>query len=91
MPQGTELKDYGRLRRDGELKIHSHEANAAGVGKNAKSRYLFVFDKVLLVCKSMRGDHYRFVIYEYADSQLMGATKFRRTKIHRSKGQVRLA
>jgi hypothetical protein len=25
MPQGVELKDYGRLRRDGELRIHSHE------------------------------------------------------------------
>jgi hypothetical protein len=32
---------------------------AAGVGKNAKSRYLFVFDKVVLVCKAVRGDHYR--------------------------------
>ena len=64
MPQGTELKDYGRLRRDGELKIHSHETNATGAGKNAKSRYLFVFDKVLLVCKSIRGDHYRYVLHE---------------------------
>jgi hypothetical protein len=32
---------------------------AGGVGKNAKSRYLFVFDKVVLVCKAVRGDHYR--------------------------------
>ena len=60
MPTGIELKDYGRLRRDGELRLQSHETNATGVGKNAKARYLFVFDKVVLICKAARGDHYRY-------------------------------
>ena len=49
------LRDYGRLRKDAELKVQSH----ADQGK-IKTRYVFVFDKVLLMCKSTRGDHYSF-------------------------------
>jgi len=55
MPPGIELKDYGRLRKDSELKIQSHE----GTSKN-KVRYVFVFDKMILICKATRGDHYSF-------------------------------
>jgi len=55
MPPGIELKDYGRLRKDSELKIQSHDAS----GKN-KVRYVFVFDKMILICKATRGDHYSF-------------------------------
>ena len=50
-----ELKDYGRLRKDSELKIQSHD-NAS----KTKIRYVFVFDKMLLICKQTRGDHYSF-------------------------------
>ncbi|XP_013411701.1 proto-oncogene vav isoform X2 [Lingula anatina] len=46
MPEKTSLKDYGRLLKDGELKIKSHEDN------RLKTRYIFLFDKVMLMCKS---------------------------------------
>ena len=50
-----ELKDYGRLRKDSELKIQSHDNTS-----KTKVRYVFVFDKMLLICKSTRGEHYSF-------------------------------
>ena len=50
-----ELKDYGRLRKDSELKIQSHDNPS-----KTKVRYVFVFDKMLLICKQTRGDHYSF-------------------------------
>ncbi|XP_040582225.1 protein vav isoform X3 [Lepeophtheirus salmonis] len=56
MPDGYELKDYGRLRKDGELKVHSHDSHA---GKT-KLRFVFIFDKVMLMCKPARGDHYSY-------------------------------
>lgn len=48
MPTDMELKDYGRLQKDGELRIRSHDDN------RLKSRYVFVFDKVMLMCKTTR-------------------------------------
>jgi hypothetical protein len=42
LPAGIELKDYGRLRKDGEIKIQSHDATNA----KTKLRYIFVFDRV---------------------------------------------
>jgi len=48
MPDGMELKDYGRLQRDGELRIRGHDDN------RLKSRYVFIFDKVMLMCKPTR-------------------------------------
>jgi len=53
MPPGHELCDYGRLRKDSELKIQAHDT------ANKKTRYVFVFDKMLLVCKA-KGDHYSY-------------------------------
>lgn len=43
-----ELKDYGRLQRDGELRIRGHDDH------RLKSRYVFIFDKVMLMCKPTR-------------------------------------
>lgn len=57
MPSDTELKDYGRMRKDGELQVHNHDTPATA--KNPKPRYLFVFDKVLLICKSAKAEHYK--------------------------------
>jgi hypothetical protein len=48
MPDEMELKDYGRLQKDGELRIRGHDDN------RLKSRYVFVFDKVMLMCKTTR-------------------------------------
>lgn len=56
MPKEGELKDYGRLRKDGELKVQSHDTT----GSKYKIRYVLVFDKVLLMCKTTRGDSYSF-------------------------------
>ncbi|XP_059086195.1 protein vav-like isoform X2 [Tigriopus californicus] len=55
MPEGMELKNYGRLVRDGDLKVQNHEAN----GKT-RPRFVFVFDRMILMCKATRGDHYTF-------------------------------
>jgi len=54
MPENTELKDYGRLLKDGELRIRSHEET------RLKNRYIFVFDKVMLMCKSIIGEQYSY-------------------------------
>ncbi|XP_054717331.1 protein vav-like [Uloborus diversus] len=54
MPDDLELKDYGRLLKDGELKIRSHDDN------RLKNRYVFLFEKVMLMCKSTRGEQYSF-------------------------------
>lgn len=54
MPPNTELKDYGRLLKDGEVKMRSFEVN------KLKTRYVFVFDKVMLMCKPIRGDQYSY-------------------------------
>jgi len=54
MPPGHELADYGRLRKDSELKIQSHDT------ANKKVRYVFLFDKMVLICKQARGDHYTY-------------------------------
>ena len=52
---GIELRDYGRLRKDADLKVQSHAEQS-----KVKSRYVFVFDKVMLLCKPARGDNYSY-------------------------------
>ncbi|XP_075227409.1 vav guanine nucleotide exchange factor [Lycorma delicatula] len=54
MPENTELKDYGRLLKDGELRIKAHN------DQKVKVRYIFVFDQVMLMCKALRGDQYSY-------------------------------
>jgi hypothetical protein len=46
MPDDIKLKDYGRLIRDGELRIKDHST------MKVRSRYVFVFDQVVIMCKS---------------------------------------
>ncbi|XP_060561933.1 proto-oncogene vav-like isoform X3 [Ruditapes philippinarum] len=46
MPQNTSLRDYGKLQKDGELKVRSH------VDNKVRQRYIFLFDKVMLMGKS---------------------------------------
>ena len=52
----TSLKDYGRLKRDGELKVQSHDQ---GTGTKHKPRYIFLFDKIILISKSTKDDSYK--------------------------------
>ncbi|XP_046669462.1 protein vav isoform X2 [Homalodisca vitripennis] len=54
MPNNTELKDYGRLLKDGELRIRAHN------DQKVKVRYVFIFDQVMLMCKAQRGDQYSY-------------------------------
>lgn len=56
MPEGMHLIDYGRLVKDGEIKIADHSKN----GNKLKNRYVFIFDKVMLVCKSLRDNKYSY-------------------------------
>ncbi|KAK3088015.1 hypothetical protein FSP39_013478 [Pinctada imbricata] len=53
MPAKTSLKDYGRLQKDGELRVKNHSDNKMRI------RYIFLFDKVMLMCKA-RGETYSF-------------------------------
>jgi len=46
MPADIKLKDYGRLIRDGELRIKDHST------MKIRSRYVFVFDQVMIMCKA---------------------------------------
>lgn len=55
LPAGVELQDYGRLKKDAELKVQSHAEQS-----KIKTRYVFVFDKVMLLCKAARGDNYSY-------------------------------
>ncbi|KAL5012535.1 hypothetical protein ScPMuIL_011086 [Solemya velum] len=63
MPPNTSLCDYGRLQKDGELKVRSH------IDARIRSRYIFLFDKVMLMCKS-RGE-----TYSYKDAIVLGEYK----------------
>ncbi|XP_016911016.1 protein vav [Apis cerana] len=52
VPEDTQLKDFGRLLRDGELKVKAHG------DQRLKARYVFVFEQVVLICKAGRGEQY---------------------------------
>lgn len=42
------LENCGRLIKDGELKIKAHE------DQKVRSRYVFIFDKVMILCKQLK-------------------------------------
>ncbi|CAH1785616.1 unnamed protein product, partial [Owenia fusiformis] len=52
LPVNTSLKDYGRLLKDGELRVKSHEDTRT----RPSNRCIFLFDKVMLMCKSRMVD-----------------------------------
>ena len=56
MPDNYELKDYGRLIKDGEVRMRSNDDPRMRL----KNRYIFIFDKVVLMCKSLRGLQYSY-------------------------------
>lgn len=65
MPDNYELTDYGRLIKDGELRIRCNDDPRLRL----KTRYVFIFDKVVLMCKALRGLQYSYkeaiVLEEY--------------------------
>ncbi|XP_022668184.1 protein vav-like isoform X2 [Varroa destructor] len=48
LPRNVQLRDHGRLLKDGEVKVKSHR------DQGVKNRYVFVFDRVLLLCKATK-------------------------------------
>ncbi|KAI8429501.1 hypothetical protein MSG28_000136 [Choristoneura fumiferana] len=51
---GAGLAAYGRLLLDGELKVKAHE------DQKLRSRYVFVFDKLMLLCKPVKENQYSY-------------------------------
>ncbi|XP_052737193.1 protein vav isoform X2 [Bicyclus anynana] len=51
---GACLAAYGRLLLDGELKVKAHE------DQKLRSRYVFVFDKLMLLCKPVKDNQYSY-------------------------------
>ncbi|XP_050553592.1 protein vav isoform X2 [Spodoptera frugiperda] len=51
---GAGLAAYGRLLLDGELKVKAHE------DQKVRSRYVFVFDKLMLLCKPVKDNQYSY-------------------------------
>ncbi|XP_077297551.1 vav guanine nucleotide exchange factor [Arctopsyche grandis] len=54
LPMGARLADYGRLLLDGELRVRAHD------DQKLRSRYVFVFDKVMVLCKTVKENQYSF-------------------------------
>uniref|UniRef100_A0A8D8M153 Protein vav n=2 Tax=Cacopsylla melanoneura TaxID=428564 RepID=A0A8D8M153_9HEMI len=46
----ADLKQYGKLLYDGDIRVKSH------VDQKVKSRYIFIFDLVILMCKTVRNE-----------------------------------
>lgn len=42
------LSDYGRLLKDANVKIKAHDDH------KTKNRYIFIFDKCILICKQLK-------------------------------------
>uniref|UniRef100_A0A1I7ZPA8 Guanine nucleotide exchange factor VAV2 n=2 Tax=Steinernema glaseri TaxID=37863 RepID=A0A1I7ZPA8_9BILA len=55
MPANMCLSSYGRLIKDGEIKMAFLKD-----GAKLKNRYIFIFDKVMLVCKLQRNSQYSY-------------------------------
>lgn len=51
--ENNSLIEYGRLIKDGELKMRSHEDS-----RNAKLRYVFILNRCVIFCKATRGEQY---------------------------------
>lgn len=54
LPADNPLHAYGRLLKDGELKIRSHD------DQKIHMRYVFIFDKIMVLCKPLRGGQFSF-------------------------------
>ncbi|KJH42877.1 RhoGEF domain protein [Dictyocaulus viviparus] len=57
MPEDVTLMDYGRLNADGEVRLA--ESTNQQFGK-MKQRHVFIFDKVLIICKANRNNTYTY-------------------------------
>jgi guanine nucleotide exchange factor VAV len=57
--ENCDLVDYGRLIKDGELKMRSHEES-----RNAKTRYVFLFNRGVIFCKATRVIYHLFLLIQ---------------------------
>lgn len=55
-PSEVDLICYGRLIKDGDIKIKSH------TDQKTKSRYVFIFDRAMFICKQLKVVHYTVAI-----------------------------
>nr|CAH8827605.1 unnamed protein product [Trichobilharzia regenti] len=68
LPPDKKLSSYGHLHMDGEVKVVSESES------KAKTRYLFLFDKILIVCKP-KGDSFTFMFaYHVVNGQFQRVT-----------------
>ncbi|CAH8444195.1 unnamed protein product [Schistosoma mattheei] len=68
LPPDKRLSSYGHLHMDGEVKVLSESES------KAKTRYLFLFDKILIVCKP-KGDSFTFMFaYHVVNGQFQRVT-----------------
>lgn len=51
----SDLVEYGRLIKDGELKMRSHEES-----RSAKTRYVVLFNRGVIFCKATRVNFHIF-------------------------------
>ncbi|KAH8276566.1 hypothetical protein KR044_001632 [Drosophila immigrans] len=81
LPQnGNDLQQYGRLLLDGDLHIKAHE------DQKTKMRYAFVFDKILILVKSLHiktGD----MQYTYRDSHNLADYRVEQSHSRRTLGR----
>ncbi|CAD6189319.1 unnamed protein product [Caenorhabditis auriculariae] len=57
MPSQVKLTHYGRLNWDGEVRLAESTASQSG---KTKQRYVFIFDKVLVICRANRNNTYTY-------------------------------
>ncbi|XP_055898518.1 guanine nucleotide exchange factor VAV3-like isoform X2 [Biomphalaria glabrata] len=77
MPPNTTLKDYGRFQKDGELKVLSHsdtrQRNRLDASGHTEKRHIFLFDKVMLMCKAKMVDKFLWGdTYSFKDAIVLG-------------------
>lgn len=56
LPVDVDLVCYGRLIKDGEIKIKPH------ADQRTKSRYVFIFDKAMFVCKQLKNNQFAYKV-----------------------------
>lgn len=60
LPNGNDLKQYGRLLLDGDLNIKAHE------DQKTKHRYAFIFEKIMILVKNTKlGDNGQYSFREF--------------------------
>lgn len=54
LPAELDLTFYGRLIKDGEIKVKPH------TDQRTKSRYVFIFDRAMFICKQLKNNQFAY-------------------------------